>query len=355
MAAEGVVLWEDLDRLAVMGFTEVIRHLPFFRALQKRVHAELDAGADLVIPIDYPGFNLRIAKAAHRRHIPVLYYIAPQVWAWKKNRARRLAEVTAGLAVILPFEVEVFKRYGVTVRFVGHPLLEEPVADMGREDFCIRNGLDPNRPILALFPGSRRQELAQHLTIFLKAARRVQVALGDLQVVLARATGLSDGEFGVELPRNSPKDAAGSRGGSPGGDADWNRVDAIVDDSRLLLRHARAAIVKSGTSTLEAAIEGVPFVTVYKTSPLTYALARRLVKLDDIALANLVAGKRVVPELIQGTATPERIAMELAPLLEQTGSVRGKMIEELAGVRDALGTLGAATRVADWAAEILAV
>jgi lipid-A-disaccharide synthase len=329
MGAEGVQLWEGLDRLAVMGFAEVIRHLPFFRRLQQRVRAELDAGADLVIPIDYPGFNLRIIEAASKRNIPVLYYIAPQVWAWKEGRARHLAKFSSGLAVILPFEVEVFQRHGADVRFVGHPLLEEPVADMDRGEFCAQHGLDSQRPILALFPGSRRQELDRHHEIFLAAAERVKVALSGIQVVVARAGGLSD----TELHKDS--------------------VDAIVDTSRLLLRYARAAIVKSGTSTLEAALEGTPFVTVYKTSPMTYALARRLVKLDHIALTNLVAGRRVVPELIQDAATPERIALEVIPLLERTGTVRNEMISGLGEVRDALGEPGAAKRVATWAAEIM--
>jgi lipid-A-disaccharide synthase len=330
MEAEGVNLWEGLDRLAVMGFSEVIRHIPFFRKLKKRVEAELDRGADLVIPIDYPGLNLRIAKAAHARDIPVLYYIAPQVWAWKEGRARHLAQISTGLAVILPFEVEVFERYGANVRFVGHPLLEEPVGPLSREEFCGVHGLDPERPILALFPGSRRQELDRHLKIFLAAAERVKTALVTPQVVLARATrSLTESRF----------DAA--------------EVDAVVDDSRLLLRHARAAIIKSGTSTLEAAIEGTPFVTVYKTSPGTFALARRLVKLDNIALANLVAGRSVVPELLQDDATPERIAIELVPLMEREGLARKEMIAGLRSVRDALGVEGAADRVAAWAGEIL--
>jgi lipid-A-disaccharide synthase len=352
MEAEGVRLWEGLDRLAVMGFAEVIRHLPFFFRLRQRVHAELDAGADLVIPIDYPGFNLRIAKSAHEREIPVLYYIAPQVWAWKEGRARRLANVSTGIAVILPFEVEAFEGYATDVRFVGHPLLEEPVGTLDRREFCSLHGLDPERPILALFPGSRRQELDRHLRTFLAAAGRVKTVLGTTQVVLARAAGLVGADFEPDAVDDGD-DGDDGDDSAKAGDYSATIVDAVVDDSRLLLRHARAAIVKSGTSTLEAAIEGTPFVTVYKTSPFTYALARRVVKLKYITLANLVAGRALVPELIQDDATPERIAIELIPLLERSGPEREEMVAGLDEVRTALGEAGAAERVAAWAAEIL--
>ena len=336
MQAEGVELLASFDDLAVMGFVEVASRLPYFVRLLRRVRSELTArDTDLFLPIDYPGFNLRIARASHGAGVPVLYYIAPQVWAWHRSRMKELARATDRIATILPFEDELLRAAGADARFVGHPLLDlaEPAAT--RAQFAAAAGVDAARPMLALFPGSRRQEVERHLDVFVAAAERIRARRPEVQPLIARS---------ATLPLKSY-----ARAPFPN-----------VVDSRALLTHASAAIVKSGTTTLEAAIAGTPFVVAYRTHPLTFWLAERLVDVEHVALANLVAGSRVVPELLQREATAEALADAAAPLLDEGSPERRRILEGLAGVRQRLelpgtGSATTAERVADLAAELIGV
>ncbi|MGH7480639.1 MAG: lipid-A-disaccharide synthase [Longimicrobiales bacterium] len=331
MAEQGVDLLADFDRLSVMGFAEVVRHLPFFVRLLRRVDRELRArGTDLVIPIDYPGFNFRLAKRAGAARVPVLYYIAPQVWAWHRSRARQLAELADRLAVVFPFEEAVFREAGARARFVGHPLLDQPEAAAGLR---ARLALHPDAPVLALFPGSRTQEVQRHLDLFVKAAERVRAALPEVQPVIATV-----GAVPAAAYREAPY--------------------PTTSESRALLRAATAALVKSGTSTIEAALALTPMVIAYRTSRLTHAIARRVVEVDHIGMVNLIARERVAPEFVQDEATPSALADALLPLLDRGDPVRARMVGRLGGIRAALRHTGAgeasvAGRVAAMAGELL--
>lgn len=333
MAAAGVELLAHVDQLAVMGFVEVLRHLPYFVDLMKSVKRSIaERPPDLVIPIDYPGFNLRLARHARDHGTPVLYYIAPQVWAWHRSRMKQLARNTDRLAVILPFEADLFREAGAHATFVGHPLLDQPPPSTTREDFLRDLGVDPDRPVLALFPGSRAQEVERQLGVFIAASQAVQTRMPSVQPVLAESAAVPGTAYsGSQIPR--------TRDG-------WS-----------LLHHARAALVKSGTSTLQAALAGTPLVVTYRVHPLTFFVARRLVRVPHVGLVNLVAGERLAPELIQDDATPDRLADALMPLLTEHSAERQSAIAGLARVRKALEppatARSAADRVADLAAELI--
>ena len=313
----------------VVGFVEVLKHIPSHYRLLKRLTARLDTGAvGLVVCIDYPGFNMRVAAAAAARGIPVLYYITPQVWAWRAGRLKTMAQIITKAAVILPFEEALLRDAGVDATFVGHPLLDRALALPDQRTAREKLGLPTEGEVLALFPGSRAQEIKRHLDDFLAVARVLEAKRPGLKVVLSVAPtiGLRDDEVPVPLIRSASFD---------------------------VLRAADVALCKSGTTTLEAAVAGTPCAIVYRTSPISYAIAKRLVRIEHIGLLNIVAGRMVAPEFVQDAFQPAAVAAALEPLFDHASPERQRMIAGLAEVRAKLGTPGASMRVAEIAAGML--
>lgn len=324
----GVELLEHTVSSAVMGFIAPIRHLPRLARLRRMLERRIrSGGVALVVLIDSAGFNMGIASAATEAGVPTLYYITPQVWASRAGRLPRLARTVTRAAVILPFEERLLREHGVNATFVGHPLLDRARGLPASHEARKMLGLDPERPVLALFPGSRAQEIARHLDPFVAAARELQRRVPALQVVVSSAPHVS----------------------IPAARCPFPLVHAA---SFTVFRAADAAICKSGTTTLEAAIAVCPLVVAYRTSRIEYALARRLVKIPFIGLVNIVAGREIAPELVQDALQPLALANAVAPLLDQASPARRTQLHALQAVRDSLGEVGAADRVAAMALEL---
>jgi lipid-A-disaccharide synthase len=315
MAALGfrpVVRAEDV---AHMGITEVVRHAPYiygqFQRLKRAIAAERPA---LAVLIDFPDVNLRLAEHLHRHGIPVIYFVSPQLWAWKKRRIRRVQRFVDRMLVIFPFEEPFYRERGVAAEFVGHPLADLAPPEVTREAFARQHGLDASKPWVALLPGSRQREVHLNLPTMLEAA----TMLGDTyQYVVPVAPTLP--------PQTVPAILTDFRAARPSG-----ARPVLVEDARAALHHSRGSVVASGTATVEAALEGNPFVVVYRLSKVSYAIARRFVTVPHVAMANLIAGRRLVPELIQDEFTAGNIVHALRPLLAEAPARR----EAIAGLRE---------------------
>jgi lipid-A-disaccharide synthase len=357
MAAAGLDCVVRSEEMAVMGLTEVVRHLPRiwreFRKLKKSIRARRPSVAVL---IDFPEIHFRLAKELHRLGIPVLYFVSPQLWAWKQHRIKLVRKYIDRMLVIFPFEEPFYRNQGVQAEFVGHPLAELPPPAVSRVDFAAENGLDPAKTWIGLLPGSRPREIRDLLPTILQAARRIhdlkghgfsRAANGPKENAALAAEGMFDGKSKVPqfiIPL-APTLNAIQR------DEVRHLVEAhgsglsvrLVENARAALHHARASIVASGTATVEAALIGNPFVVVYRVSALTYAIAKRVVKVPHVAMANLIAGKRVVPELIQSECTYKHILREIELLLSD-GPPRQSMMAELAQIRGLLQTQALGSR-----------
>lgn len=326
MRDAGVETIVDSDELAIMGIVEVGRVFrKFLRAFRKLKAAAIERSPDAVILVDWPEFNLRLASTLHRRGLKVIYYISPQLWAWRPRRVNNIKRDVDLLLSILPFEVEWYKARDVEhVEFVGHPLAGEVKARFGREEFCRRNDLDPGRPIVAFLPGSRIKELQRILPAMLDAIAQLENVRPEIQPVV------------VVAPSRTVEEIRAISS---------NDVKLIERQTREALAACNAAVIASGTATLEAALLETPMVVVYKESPINWHTLGRLITVQHFGLVNLVAGKEIATELMQDELTGENVVKELLNLLEpQTNaSVR----DQLRDVRKKLGAPGASQRAAE--------
>ncbi len=335
MAEAGVEILIPSSEMAVVGLVEVIPRLAGIRSAARRIRRILqNAPPDLIVLLDYPEFNLHLARIAKRCGVPVLYYISPQVWAWRRGRIRKIARRVDRMAVILPFEEPIYRRTGLPVTYVGHPLLDTLLPGANREEARRRLGLDRGSPLLGILPGSRNEEVDNLLPAFLQAAELLGGVWPDLRCVLPVASTVSLGRIEDRVRCSLVK------------------VDLWRDDMHLVLPGCDAALVASGTATLEAAVHHVPMVIAYRVSPLSYRIGRAVIRVPFIGLVNLVAGRAVVPELIQEEVTAARLAREAARLLA-VGPIRENVIKDLVRVQELLGEGGASERTAEIALEMM--
>ncbi len=335
LMAGGGELVADYRGLSVTGLVEAIRVLPkSLSTFNRLVEAARIEKPNALVLIDFPDFNFRLGRAIKKLGVPIIYYISPQLWAWRQSRMKVMKRLVDRVLVIFPFEEQIYRDAGVPVQFVGHPLVDLARAQEPKDAFLREVGLDPALPVVALLPGSRPNEVERLLPVFREAAAKIAARLPRAQFVIARAPSLDDRLFA----------------GAGWGEARPVEVLARTDD---VLAVSDVAITASGTATVQAALHGRPMVVVYRLSPLTYRLGRRFLLVDHVAMVNLIAGRRIVPELIQDDCTPENIATEALLLLtneERASETR----RALADVRAKLGGPGASGRAADAVLEIAA-
>jgi lipid-A-disaccharide synthase len=335
MRAAGVETLVDASEMAVVGLVEGIAHFGViygaYRTLKRIMRHD---PPDLLILIDYPDFNLHIAQLAKRAGVKVLYYISPQIWAWRGGRAHKIARLVDRIAVVFPFEVPLYERVGAPVTFVGHPLVDAVRPTMSRSNAQTAFGLDPKRQTVGLFPGSRKNEIKNLFSTILASAKLLKARFPELQFILPLATTLSHDDLEPSLS------------------ASGLDIRVVEEQGYDVMQVCDAIITVSGTVTLEIALIGVPMVIIYRVSPLTYEIGKRLVRIDHAGLCNIVAGERVVPELIQNAANAESIAEEIIALL--TDNDRAAEIKaKLGTVREKLGEGGCSKRVAELAIGML--
>ena len=321
MKIAGVKVIEHISALSVVGFTEAIRRLPYIRKVIKDTIRLIKKEKPIrIILIDYPGFNLNLAKKIQKFKIPITYFILPQVWAWKENRALKIKNFTDQALSIIPFEKAWFNERGIGIDFVGHPFVDIEKPDINKDGFFSKHSLALNKPLLTLLPGSRQQEINRHWPIFIDVINKLHGIFPNVQFIVGKAPY-------VILPV-CPK-----------------FVHIEKDDPRLTMHFGDAGIIASGTATLEAAILGLPTVVCYKTSNVTYWLGKQLAKVEHLSLINLIAKRQIVPEFLQHKMTQKNLIKAIIPLLSNTPE-RKKMVGGYKHITKELGTPGVYSRAA---------
>jgi len=335
MREAGVEIIADCSEVSLVGIVEIAKKLPALKVVWKRLMGEVATRQPrLAILTDFPGFHLRLARALKRENIPSVYFVCPQFWAWRPWRANLVRRRFVRGLCIFPFEQDWYRSRGVAADFVGHPLVGNVAAKRTRNEFAALHGLDPAKPIVALLPGSRAGEIAHHMPPLVDACRLIEKGR-QVQFVLALAAGMNKS---VVDPYLCPTDAAS--------------IHVVADETYDALGAADLVIVSSGTATVEAALMNAPMIVIYRLAPLTAAIARLLVRTPMFAMVNLIAGKKIVPELVQNDFTPERLANEATRLLDSPDA-RAEIQRGLADVRAKLGPPGAIDRAADIIAAML--
>lgn len=325
----GIDLLFDLEHQGLFGFLEIVSSLRSTIGIYRSLKASLTRDRpSAVVLIDYPDFNLRLAKSAKRLGIPVFYYISPQLWAWRQGRVKKVDRYVDRMAVVFPFEPDFYQRHGVEVSFVGHPLLDVMDPPRPKEEVKTELGFDPSQPLLGLLPGSRMSEIKAHLPLMLESAGRLKAGRSNgVSLAVAQADSLASGELTPFLELG-PKD-----------------VKLVVGRTHDLQNAADVILTASGTATLETALMLTPMVVIYRLKLLSYQIFRRMVKIEHVAMANLIAGEEVVPELLQNDARPDNIVTELNRILDSPED-RRRMVEGLTLIRKKLGGPGASLRAA---------
>ena len=321
MENEGMKIIEHINKLSVMGFKEVVVHLPrIWKIMVSTISLIEKMKPDRIILIDYPGFNLRLAKSISRLKIPISYFILPQAWAWKRKRADLVKKYCDQTYSLFPFEKSWYNSKGVKTKFFGHPFMDVEHLDETRAQFFKKHNLNQKNKLIALLPGSRQQEIIKHWSTYIKTIALIKKEVPNLQVVLAK----SDNTIFPMLDKSYK--------------VEKNAKKAIIASD--------VAIVASGTATLECAVEGTPFVTCYKVSWLTWFMAKYLVKVKYSSIVNLIANKEVVPEFLQSKMEPENIKNKLVELLDDKSKIRNKMLDDFINIKEKLGSPGVYIKVA---------
>jgi len=334
MKTAGMDLIYHSDQMAFLGFVEVVKHLPFIRQVQKKLIRIIEQEKiNCVVLIDYPGFNLSIAKKLKSLEIKIIYYVSPQIWAWAKGRVKKVRRLVDKMLVVFPFEVEFYEKENVNVQYVGHPLVERINAYnfLSKYEFYTKFNLQKDKDILLVLPGSRKQEIKEIFPEVIKAAGQIATKF-KLQIIVARSKNISENYLHL-------------LGGS-------QNFHTISDHNYELMKYSRFGIIKSGTSTLESGYFALPMIVVYKTSKLTYLIGKQLVKLDKIGMVNILLDEMVVPELIQHEANAGNIVAAVSKILSDDQAYH-RIQKKLGEVKNKLGEGGASKKAADSILEIL--